>query len=119
ALTKMKACNAGYMMVGQDGIPQGFISKSDLTAALSPYLRPAFSKWHRPLDDATLKIKVKCIMRKPVYTVRPETPLEATMEDMLQLRSRCLPVADQQGKIHGLVTASDIFKALLNNKQAT
>jgi CBS-domain-containing membrane protein len=41
------------------------------------------------------------------------------MEDMLQLRSRCLPVADQQGKIHGLVTASDIFKALLNNKQAT
>lgn len=114
-LTKMQQADVGYMLVGQDGQAEGIVSKSDLTGAISPYLRPVFAKWHRPQDDASLQIKVKWIMSRPVRTIRPETSLPTIMEDMSQFGGRCLPVMDQQGNIQGLVTVFDIFKALLKS----
>lgn len=114
ALTKMQQYDAGYMMVGRDGVLEGIVSKSDIAGAISPYLRPVFAKWRRPADDATLQIKVKWIMIRPVHTIRPETSLAAIMENMCQSGRRVLPVMDQQGKIRGLVTVFDVFKALLN-----
>ena len=109
---KMQQHETGYMMVGQDGVLEGIISKSDLTGAISPYMRPAFAKWRKPLDDATLQIRIKWIMSRPVRTIRPETSLAAIMENMLQLGVLCLPVVDQQGKVQGLVAEANIFKAL-------
>ncbi len=95
----------------------GIVSKSDLTGAISPYLQPVFAKWRRPLDDATLQIKVKWIMTKPVQTITSETSLKVIMENMRQSHRRALPVIDQQGKVQGLVTVFDIFNALLNSNQ--
>ena len=113
ALTKMQQHDVGYIMIGTDGAVQGIVSKSDITGAISTYLRPVFAKWRRPLDDATLQIKVKWIMARPVRTIKPETALITIMENMRQFAGRCLPVMDEQGKIQGLVTVFDIFKALL------
>ncbi|MHC4737483.1 MAG: CBS domain-containing protein, partial [Planctomycetota bacterium] len=114
ALTKMQQADSGYMMIGEDGVPKGIVSKSDITGAISPYLRPIFAKWHRPLDDATLQIKVKWIMSRPVHTVKPETSLLNIMQTMRQSGLRALPVIDKQGKIQGMVTVFDIFKALIS-----
>ena len=113
ALAKIQQHNAGYMMVGRENVLEGIVSKSDLTGALSPYLRNIFAKWRRPLDDATLKIRIKWIMSKPTCTIVPDTPLAAIMENMCQAGIRCLPVVDEQGGVQGLVTAFDIFKVLL------
>jgi len=99
-------------MVGTDGVLEGIVSNSNIKGAISPYLRPVFEKWHRPLDDATLNIKVKWIMSRPVRVVTPETSLVAIMENMCQFGGRCLPVVDKQGKVQGLVTVFDIFKML-------
>jgi len=115
AITKMQQHNAGYIIIGQNGVPEGIASKSDLKEATSPYLRPEFAKWRRALDDATLQIKVKWIMSKPVHTLKAETPLTAIMENMCQFGVRCLPVVDHQNKVQGLVTVFDIFKALLKS----
>jgi CBS domain-containing protein len=112
ALTEMQQAKVGYMMIGTDGVPEGIVSKSDIAGAISPYLRPAFAKWRRPLDDASLNIRVKWIMNKPVHTVKPETSVTAIMENMCQSGERCLPVVDEQGKVQGLVTVFDIFKVL-------
>jgi len=114
ALTKMQQADSGYMMIGEDGAPEGIVSKSDITGAISPYLRPIFAKWHRPLDDATLQIKVKWIMSRPVHTVKPETSLVNIMGTMRQSGLRALPVMDQQGNIQGMVTVFDIFKTLIS-----
>jgi len=114
ALAKMQQAKTGYMLVGTDGHLEGIVSKSDITGAVSIYLRPIFAKWHRPLDDATLQIKIKWIMTRPVRTIGHETPLAATMDNMLQFDGRCLPVVDQQDKVQGLVTASGIYQALLS-----
>jgi len=113
ALTKMQQADAGYMLIGRDGQLEGIVSRSDLTGAISPYLRPVFAKWRRPQDDATLQIKVKWIMSRPVRTIKPQTPLAEIMENMSQFGGGCLPVMDQQGKIQGIVTVFDVFKTLL------
>jgi predicted transcriptional regulator len=117
ALAKVQQRNAGYMMIGRGQIPEGVVSKSDLTGALSPYLRPTFAKWRRPMDDATLQIKVKWIMSKATCTVTPETPLSAIMEHICKAGRLCLSVVDQQGKVQGLVTVFDIFKVLLKRSR--
>jgi len=114
-LSKMQQHDVGYMVVGRDGVMEGIVSKSDLTGAISPYLRPVFAKWHRPLDDATLQIKIKWIMSRPVRTVKPETSLEVIMENMRQFGGHCLAVVDGEGKVQGMVTVFDIFQALLNS----
>ncbi len=117
ALTKMQQQDSGYIMIGQDGTLEGIVSKSDITGATSIYLRPIFAKWHSSLDDATLQIKLKWIMSRPVRTVRPETPLATIVENMCRFGGRGLPVMDEQGKVQGLVTVFDIFRTLLNTSE--
>jgi len=112
ALAEMQEHNTGYMMVGRDGVLEGIVSNSNITGAVSPYLRPAFAKWRRPLDDATLNIRVRWIMSRPVRTVSPETSLATIMGNMCQFGQRAFPVVDEQGKARGLVTVFDIFKVL-------
>jgi CBS domain-containing protein len=114
-LTKMQQHDVGYMVVGLDEVMEGIVSRSDLTGAISPYLRPVFAKWRRPLDDATLQIKIKWIMSRPVHTIKPETSLEAIMENMRQFGGHCLAVVDQEAKVQGLVTVFDIFQDMLSS----
>ncbi|MHC4544196.1 MAG: CBS domain-containing protein [Planctomycetota bacterium] len=118
AITKIQRYDSGYLMVGTDGVLEGIVSNSNITWALSPYLRPVFAKWRRPLDDATLQIRIKWIMSKPVHIVKPETPLSNIMGNMCRFGVLCLPVVDQQGKVKGLVTEADIFKVLLGLKSS-
>jgi CBS domain-containing protein len=119
ALAKMQQTDAGYIMIGRNGVLEGIVSKSDITRAISPYLQPIFAKWRRSLDDATLKIRIKWIMSRPVHIIKPETLLAAIMEHMSQFRGRCLPVTDEQGNVQGLVTTFDIFQTLLQSNSNT
>jgi len=112
----MKQQHASYIMIGTDGVIEGIVSKSDLSGAVSPYLRPVFAKWRRPQDDATLQIKVKWIMSRPVHIISPYTPLTVIMRNMSRSNVCALPVVDRKGKILGLVTDADIFKAILKSK---
>ncbi|MHC4259164.1 MAG: CBS domain-containing protein [Planctomycetota bacterium] len=113
ALTRMHRYSAAYMMIGRDKVPAGIVSKSDLTGAISPYLRPEFAKWRRPLDDATLNIKLKWAMSSPIHAIDPNTPLLAVIQNMRRRSTRCMPVVDTNGSVQGLVTVFDVFKALL------
>ena len=114
ALTKLQQHDVGYLVVGQEDALEGIVSKADVAGAISPYLRPMFGKWRRPSDDATLRIKLKWIMSRPVRTARPDTPLATVLENMCRFGGRVVPVVDEQGKVQGLVTAFDIFQMLLN-----
>ncbi len=117
ALTKMQQHDCSYIIVGQDEALEGIVSKSDITGATSIYLRPIFAKWHGTEDDATLQIKLKWIMSRPVRTVRPDAPLATIIENMCRFGGRGLPVVDEQGKVQGLVTVFDIFRTLLNTSE--
>jgi CBS domain-containing protein len=111
-LEKMQQHDTNYIVIGRDEKPEGIVSKNDLTGAMSPYLKPPFTKWRRPLDDATLQIRLKWIMSKPVQTIESETPLAAVMEKMCRSEKHCMPVTDKEGKVLGMVTVVDVMKAL-------
>jgi CBS domain-containing protein len=119
AIAKMQQTNAGYIMVGKNGALEGIVSKSDITKAMSPFLMPIFAKWRRPLDDASLKIRIRWIMSRPVRTIETQTSLEAIIEHLSRFRGRCLPVMDEEGSVQGLVTAFDIFQTLLKHNSNT
>jgi CBS domain-containing protein len=112
-LAKMQQNNTGYVLIGQNGLLEGLVSSSTILGAVSLYLRPVFAKWRRPEDDATLGVKVKWIMSRPVRTIRPDTSLEATIEYMRRYGGRCLPVVDEKGAVQGMVTVFDILMRIL------
>jgi len=112
ALSKMQQHEVGYLMVGRNDMLEGIVSRSDLAGAISPYLRPAFARWKRPLDDATLQIRISWIMTRPVRTVKPNTSLDVIMDTMMRFGGRCLPVIGDDGRVMGMVTAFDVFKVL-------
>jgi CBS domain-containing protein len=116
----MKEHDVGYLMVGSNDtmegkVLEGIVSRSDIAGAVSPYLRSAFAKWRRPIDDATLQIRIKWIMSKPVRTVKPDTPVAIIMENMSRYGGRCLPVVDEKTEVVGLVTVFEVFNSLLND----
>jgi CBS domain-containing protein len=112
-LAAMQQHNAGYVLVGRDGMLEGLVSNSNILGAISPYLRPTFAKWRRPEDDATLGIKIKWIMSRPVRTVKPDVPFATIIENMRRYGGRCVPVADGQGKVLGIITVFDLLLRVL------
>lgn len=54
-------------------------------------------------------------MTSTVHTIVPETSLAAIIENMCGFSVRCLPVVEPKGKVQGLVTVFDIFRALLKH----
>lgn len=108
-IAKMQQHNVGYVLIGVNGVLEGLVSSSNVLGAVSLYLRPMFAKWHRPQDDATLGVKVKWVMSRPVRTIRPDATLAAMIETMRRCGGRCLPVVDAKGAVQGIVTVFDIL----------
>jgi CBS domain-containing protein len=115
-LRQMQQHDVGYALVGQNGVLEGLVSKSNVLGGISPYLRPVFAKWRRPEDDATLNIKIKWLMSRPVQTLGVQATLGQAIERLQQFGGRCLPVVDEAGKVVGMVTVFDILKTLNPNK---
>jgi CBS domain-containing protein len=113
-INKMQRHDCGYVLIGQKGKLEGIISKSDVRGALSPYLQTIFAKWRTPMDIATLQIKARWVMNRPVRTVRPDASIGAVMHTMIEHGGRCMPVVDEKGQVMGIVTVFDIFHALLS-----
>lgn len=60
------------------------------------------------------------IMTRDPVTVRPDTSIRDAVAKMLSKRIHCLPVIDNSGRIHGIVTSTDFLKSyqkLLDNAQ--
>jgi len=112
AISRLQQSGSGYLFIGANKTAEAIVSKSDLNAALSPYLRPIFSKWRQSLDDATLKLKVKWIMSRLVRAIKTDTPLDAVIEQISVCDGGALAVTDETGKVQGVVTVSDVFKAV-------
>ncbi|MHC5082465.1 MAG: CBS domain-containing protein [Planctomycetota bacterium] len=111
-VNQMQQHNIGYMLVGKDAQIEGIASRSDIASAISPYTRSVFSHWRRPLDDASLQIRIKWFMTRPVQTISPDASLEVVIHTLSKHGIRALPVVDANGLVMGLITVFDIFKAL-------
>ena len=88
----------------------GVLSDRDIKKFASPF---AGSKLEEDRDRATLKLPVQSIMSKKVLSCPPDMPIKQCIELMLQKSIHAIPVVDGEGKLTGLVTATDMLRIFL------
>jgi len=59
-------------------------------------------------------VEVGEVMHKPVFTTTADTKLAGAAATMMEHRIGCLPVLDEQQQVIGMVTETDLFRALID-----
>jgi acetoin utilization protein AcuB len=60
------------------------------------------------------RIKVADIMSKPAITVQVHQTIEETAEILMQKKISGAPVVDSEGRLQGVITKHDLFRALIS-----
>jgi len=98
-------------VVASNGRMCGILSFEDLRAALpvSPSLHHGLSlEERRQVEDYA----VGEIMTYSVVALRHDDPLEEAVSTMLANRIGCLPVVDEEGRLEGILTETDLLEVL-------
>ncbi|MBI3301751.1 MAG: CBS domain-containing protein [Deltaproteobacteria bacterium] len=104
-----------HLPVVKNGILVGIITERDLKRAIFPTL-PAFpvrQEGKPQPSGAPGDLPAEAIMTKGVYTAKPTDPLLSPALRMLNEKIGALPVVDDTGKLVGIVTETDLLKALV------
>ncbi len=110
ALERLKDHSVRRLPVVSKGKLVGLVTKTDLIKA-SP--SPATSLSIHEINYLFPKIKIKDIMTTDLITVSPDTAIEEAAVIMRENKFGTLVVVDK-GKLVGLITESDLFKAFID-----
>lgn len=96
-------------VINQEGklvglITEGMISANQSATSLSIY----------ELNYLLAKTNVKTVMKKRPVFIEEDALLEEATEKLLKHDIGCLPVVNLEGKVTGILTQNDVFKAFLN-----
>lgn len=97
--------------VVKDGNVVGFISDRDIMQ-VAPSPATTLSKYE--VNSLLAKIKVKEIMSKKVYTIQANAPIEEAALMMCNNKIGGMPVISSTGAIVGIITETDVFKAVVD-----
>jgi len=83
--------------------PAGMITERDIVKIIALY---------------PVNILVREIMSKPIITIYPNSSLKDALQTMQSKNIRRLPVVEKgDGRLLGIITDKDIFRAIMNNQQ--
>lgn len=102
AIVRLTELKLRRLPVEHNGKLVGIVTRGDLEAKLG-WDRMMWRRLGRRVEDA---------MTPNPYTVAPEDPLEKAVDLMLHHRIGGIPVAEN-GKLVGIVTETDVFRAFL------
>jgi len=95
----------------------GIVTDRDLRSA-GPSQVISFDEQERALMpelyELLSRIKVKDIMSRSLITIRPEQTIVTAAQLMLKHRISGMPVVDVEGRLIGIITEKDIFRALVD-----
>ncbi len=97
-------------VVDKDGKIVGIVSERDLLYA-SPSPASSLSIWE--MNYLLAQLKIEEIMTKKVITTTPDTPIEEAAHLMVTNKVGGLPVVDEENKVVGVITETDIFKTFV------
>lgn len=109
ALAMFKKENIRRAPVVKEGKLLGIVSDSDLLNA-SPSPATTLSIWE--INSLLSKVTVRHVMTKKVKTIEMDTPIEDAARIMADCKIGGMPVT-RKGKIVGMISATDLFKVLL------
>jgi acetoin utilization protein AcuB len=66
---------------------------------------------HKGYLDTT---KVSAAMREPALSIRPEDPIEVAAQILLDRKIGGLPVVDEERRVLGIITTTDLLRGLLS-----
>jgi acetoin utilization protein AcuB len=95
-------------VVNKKGKLVGIVSERDLLYA-APSSATTLSVWE--ISYLLSKIQVRGLMTREVITTTPDTPVEDAAHLMVINKIGGLPVADESGRVVGIITETDIFKS--------
>jgi CBS domain-containing protein len=71
------------------------------------------SLFHVDVRDSSLSLPVKSIMTRNVTHIRPDHIFYDAVKMLHELKISCLPVVDGEKKLRGIITVTDVMRALL------
>lgn len=109
-----------HLPVVEKGKVIGIVSDRDLYKALGP---KSNSKSIESVEGATalhvIPQKVQHIMRRGVLTVNPSTYASEAAAIMADNKVGALPVVDENGKLAGIISATDILRVFAKIEKAS
>lgn len=109
----MKEHRIRRLPVMDDGHLVGIITIGDAREA-SPSDATTLSIWE--LNYLWAQLTVDKVMTQHVITVGPDTPILDAANLMLEHKISGLPVLNDEGKLVGILTESDIFRMLVKSR---
>ncbi|MBO4301307.1 MAG: CBS domain-containing protein [Desulfovibrio sp.] len=94
-----------------DGVVVGLLSSTDLKR-----FTPTNATGVEILESLEILDSTKCFeaMTPTPATIRPYNTMEQAAQRMIDCHVSCLPVTDEEGKILGILTGLEVFRALLD-----
>jgi len=108
-------------IVDEEGTMVGIVSDRDVLRYL-PFVggqrlpgTGAFrsSLFHVDMRDPSLSLPISSIMTRNVTHIRPDCNFYDAVKMLQELKISCLPVVDEEKKLRGIVTVTDVMRALL------
>lgn len=72
------------------------------------------SLFHVDMRDQSLSLLITSIMTRNVTHIRPDCSFYDAVKMLHELKISCLPVVDEEKKLRGIVTVSDVMRALFS-----
>ncbi len=88
----------------------GIVTLGDVRSA-EPSAASTLSVWE--MNNLLAKLKVSEIMTREPTTISQEATISTVAEIMLEKKFSGLPVVDEEGKLVGIITESDIFRLVV------
>lgn len=103
-------------IVNSQGLILGIISQRDLNRITSPKKGPNGEYLYDPAELTKYILKQHVIQK--VFSLSPEDTLEKALEIMAEKKLGCMPIADSEGRVVGIVTVTDLLKLFLKALRA-
>lgn len=112
----MKENGIRRLPVVEDDRLVGIVTIGDVREA-SPSDATTLSIWE--LNYLWAQLTVERVMSRRVLTVQPDMCILDAAQIMLDSKVSGLPVVNQEGKLEGILTESDIFRMLVKSRTET
>ena len=113
AFALMKSLKIRHLVVVKEGVVLGIVTDRDLRR---PTVSDVFKSWH-DLYRVSDEFHVEDVMVSPVITIDANADIQEAAELIVKHRIGALPITDAHAGLAGILTETDLLKALISKQR--